>query len=253
MSLPTDSVPPPTAPMPDVLPAKRLHVLDLLLALVAGIVLMIVAMYGLQAVMGPGRLAKALQTGDDATALILLFMVFFAVVVVAVGIGVARHARAAPGLLGLRPFARRWWWLAPACILLLSVALDEGLLRLARLLFDIDLTPQTSQVIAGLAKTLPQALAATLAIGLLGPFAEELAFRGMVYGCVEGYFGARAAWLVSSILFAVAHIEPAHVALVLPIGMLLGWVRMRSGSLWPCIAAHVANNVLVVWWAYLAP
>jgi len=154
-------------------------------------------------------------------------------------------------LLGLRPFARRWWWLAPACILLLSVVLDEGLLRLVRALFGFDLTPQTSHVIAGLAKTVPLALAATLAIGLLGPFAEELLFRGLIYGYVDGRFGTRAAWATSSILFALAHAEPAHIALVLPIGILLGWVRMRSASLWPCLVAHVANNTLVVWWAYL--
>jgi membrane protease YdiL (CAAX protease family) len=117
--------------------------------------------------------------------------------------------------------------------------------------FGIDLTPQTSQVISGLARTLPLALAATVAIGALGPLAEELLFRGLIFGCVEGYFGTPIAWAVSSILFAVAHAEPAHIVLVLPIGILLGWVRLRSGSLWPCVIAHAANNTLVVWWAYL--
>jgi membrane protease YdiL (CAAX protease family) len=36
------------------------------------------------------------------------------------------------------------------------------------------------------------------------------------------------------------------MALVLPIGLLLGWVRLRAGSLWPTIAAHVANNSVAV-------
>ena len=101
------------------------------------------------------------------------------------------------------------------------------------------------------APTLPLALAATAAIGLLGPFAEELLFRGLIYGYVDGRFGARAAWAISSVLFALAHAEPAHVALVFPIGVLLGWVRMRSASLWPCVLAHMINNIVVVCWAYL--
>ncbi len=246
---PDGAVTPETTP-----PPPRLHFLDLVLTLVAGGLCMLGAMYGLGTFLGPERLRLAgTMNSIDPPALILLFTVFFAVVVVAVWVGVVRHAAAASGLLGLRPFASRWWWLAPGCILLLSVALDEGLLRLVRALFGLDLTPQTTHVIAGLARTAPLALAATVAIGLLGPFAEELLFRGLIYGYVDGRFGTRAAWATSSILFALAHAEPAHIALVLPIGFLLGWVRMRSASLWPCLAAHVANNTLMVWWAYLDP
>jgi membrane protease YdiL (CAAX protease family) len=256
MNATADSMPPPL-PLPAGEPprgqpaARRLGILDLLLAAVAGAALLAGAIRGLQAVMGTARMAAMMQDGGDAVALIALFTVFFSVIVAAVWIGVARHGRAAPGLLGLRRFSRHWWWMAPACILVLSVALEEGVLRLVQAAFDIDLTPQTAQVITGLAKTLPQALGATLAIGLIGPFAEELLFRGLVYGCTERYFGGYAAWAVSSILFALAHAEPAHIVLVLPLGVLLGWLRRRSASLWPGIIAHVANNTLVVWWAYL--
>jgi membrane protease YdiL (CAAX protease family) len=229
----------------------RLHFLDVVLTLIAGGLCLVAAVYGLKVFLGPERLAVVTQ-GRDAPALILLFTAFFAIVVIAVWAGTVRHGRAASGLLGLRSFAVRWWWLAPACTLLLSVVLDEGLLRLIRGLAGVDLTPQTAHVIAALAKTLPLALAATVAIGLLGPLAEELLFRGLIYGYVDGRFGARAAWVTSSILFALAHVEPAHIALVLPIGILLGWVRQRSESLWPCVVAHMANNTIVVWWAHLA-
>ncbi|WP_178130305.1 CPBP family intramembrane glutamic endopeptidase [Reyranella sp. CPCC 100927] len=241
------------APAPPAPPAPpRLHGLDVVLTVVAGGLCLIAALYTVKMVLGAQRLALVAK-GQDPPAMILLFSVFFAAVAVAVWVGVVRHGRTASGLLGLRRFAVRWWWLAPLCTLLLSVAMDEVLLRLVRVLFNTDLTPQTSHVIAALATTLPLALAATLTIGLLGPFAEELLFRGLIYGYVDGRFGARAAWATSSILFAAAHAEPAHIALVLPIGILLGWVRLRSGSLWPCVLAHVINNTLVVWWAYLDP
>jgi hypothetical protein len=246
----SDAAPAPQAPPP----GPRLHFLDLVLTVVAGGLCMLGAMYGLAAFLGPQRLQlAAMMRSSDPPALILLFTVFFTAVVIAVWVGVARHGAAASGLLGLRSFAPRWWWLAPGCILLLSVALDEGVLRLGRAVFGMDLTPQTTHVIAGLAQSVALALAATLAIGLLGPFAEELLFRGLIYGYVDGRFGTHAAWATSSILFALAHWEGAHIALVLPIGFLLGWVRIRSASLWPCVVAHVANNTLMVWWAYLDP
>lgn len=256
MTPPLDSEATPVPPAPDdpagapPAAAPRLHALDLVLTLVAGALCMAVASFGVSLFLGEARL-NGMMRGGDPSALILLFTVFFAVVVVAVWVGVVRHGAAASSMLGLRPVDRRWFWFAPACIVLLSVGLDEGVLRLVRAVSGTDLTPQASQVIADLARTIPLALAATVAIGLLGPFAEELFFRGLVFGYVEGRFGPRAAWAASSILFALAHWEPAHMALVLPIGILLGWVRLRSASLWPCVMAHVANNTLAVWWAYL--
>lgn len=228
----------------------RLTVLDLALTAIAAVLCVAAGLFGVTAFLGQDRLA-VVTNGSDPSGLLLVFTVFFAAIVVAVWIGVVRHGAAGSTLLGLGPCARRWWWLAPLCVVALSVAIDEVVLRLLSGVFGLDLTPQASHVIAGLAKTWPLSLAATIAIGLLGPFAEELAFRGLIYGYVDGRFGQRAAWITSSVLFAAVHLEPAHVALVLPLGVVLGWVRARSLSLWPCVAAHMANNTLAVWWAYL--
>jgi hypothetical protein len=247
---PLTPAPPDQAQPAAIANAPRLTFLDLVLAVIAGGMCLVAALFGVRTVLGPQRLA-AVTSGNDPAGLLLVFGVFFAGIVVAVWVGVLRHGKAGSGLLGLQPSAARWWWLAPLCVVALSVAMDEVLLRLVRSLIDIDLTPQTSHVIAALAKTLPLSLVTTIAIGLLGPFAEELLFRGLIFGYVDGRFGARAAWVSSSILFALAHAEPAHVALVLPLGAVLGWIRWRSASLWPCVVAHIANNTLVVWWAYL--
>ena len=101
-------------------------------------------------------------------------------------------------------------------------------------------------MIAEIATSPARTALAALVLGVLAPTVEELIFRGLVYGYVEGRFGGVAALIVSSLLFASAHVEWIHMALVLPIGLLLGWVRMRSGSLWPTIAAHIANNCVAV-------
>ena len=80
----------------------------------------------------------------------------------------------------------------------------------------------------------------------LAPVVEELIFRGLLFGWIEGRWGPGTAFIVSSLAFAAAHVEPAHAILVLPLGLLFGWLRWRTGSLWPSLVAHIANNGLAV-------
>jgi membrane protease YdiL (CAAX protease family) len=89
-------------------------------------------------------------------------------------------------------------------------------------------------------------LPSLLVMALLAPLAEEAVFRGLLYGWLDGRFGPTVAWGLSSLLFAAAHVEPAHAVLVLPLGLWFGFLRWRSGSLWPSLAAHVVNNGMAV-------
>jgi hypothetical protein len=81
---------------------------------------------------------------------------------------------------------------------------------------------------------------------LVAPFAEELIFRGFVWDCLEREWGRNAAWLLSSFAFALYHFDPLHVVSVLPLSLLLGALRLRTGSIVPAIAAHFGNNLLAV-------
>ncbi len=93
----------------------------------------------------------------------------------------------------------------------------------------------------------PSLFVASLAVmAVLAPLVEEMVFRGLLYGWLAGRWGTTVAWLVSSILFAAAHVEPAHALLVLPLGLWFGWLRQRTDSLWPSLVAHIANNSLAV-------
>lgn len=234
-------------------PSRRLRFVDLLVFLASLLVLVMGASGLLAAVMGAERIAKAMPEagGGDPMALLALLAVFFFIGLPAVGLAVVRHGRAAPALLGLHLSGGRWLWLAPIAVLIVSFIVDEGVLRLVREFAGSEILPTVNAVIADIATTPGRALLAILVMGVLAPLVEELVFRGLLYGYVEGRFGGMAALIVSSLAFAAAHIEPIHVALVLPIGLLLGWIRMRIGSLWPAIAAHVANNTVAVLASYL--
>ena len=87
---------------------------------------------------------------------------------------------------------------------------------------------------------------ALLVLAVLAPLVEELVFRGLIYGWVAGRWGPLAAFIASSVAFAAAHYEPAHVVLVLPLGLWFGWLRWRSNSLVPSIVAHVVNNGVAI-------
>lgn len=90
-----------------------------------------------------------------------------------------------------------------------------------------------------------RAVAMTMVL-LVAPLAEELLFRGFIWDCLEREMGRRAAWLLSSLLFSLYHVDPLHVVSVFPLSLLLGVLRLRTGSVLPSIAAHFGNNLLSV-------
>lgn len=83
-------------------------------------------------------------------------------------------------------------------------------------------------------------------IGVFGPIAEEVVFRGFLWTRLESAAGSKVAFIVTSILFAAIHMDPAQAIPLLPTAFLLGWLRWTSGSLGPCLVLHIVNNSLAV-------
>jgi len=158
-----------------------------------------------------------------------LMGLFFAIGLFAVVVAVAPLGRAALPALGLRPANWKYLVFGALGTLALSVAVSQ-----------IGIEPQgMKQVI----EMVPGRISVSLALfSVLAPIVEELIFRGLLYGWVAGRWGGLAGLIVSSLLFAAAHIEPAHVILVLPLGVLFGWLRRRTDSLLPSIFSHIVNN-----------
>jgi membrane protease YdiL (CAAX protease family) len=80
-------------------------------------------------------------------------------------------------------------------------------------------------------------------IVLLGPFVEELMFRGVGYGLLEP-FGRNLAVAVVGISFASIHGLIAGFAIILTFGTGLAYMRARTGSIYPCILLHMTYNGL---------
>lgn len=77
-------------------------------------------------------------------------------------------------------------------------------------------------------------------IALVPGFTEEIMFRGLVQRSL-GNVGTKAI-VISALTFSFFHLDPHHVAGVLPLGFYLAWLAARTGSLWVTIVTHAANN-----------
>ncbi|GAT32865.1 membrane protease YdiL, CAAX protease family [Terrimicrobium sacchariphilum] len=94
-----------------------------------------------------------------------------------------------------------------------------------------------------------------LSLCLFAPLAEELIFRGYAY---SGWIRSMGWWLtalVSSLIFALLHIQYGWVGLVyvFVLGMLLALLRRLSGSVIPCIVLHSAANAVFVISSFVSP
>jgi membrane protease YdiL (CAAX protease family) len=88
-----------------------------------------------------------------------------------------------------------------------------------------------------------------LAIGLLGPLAEELVMRGVLLSRLRGTrLGPLGAIAVVAVLWAVMHVQygAATLAMIFVDGLILGLARERGGSLWIPIAMHVLANLVSI-------
>lgn len=85
-------------------------------------------------------------------------------------------------------------------------------------------------------------------IGILAPLTEEVVFRGAIQRAVLKHFSTdtpKRLWAgiaFTALLFAVVHGNPAQMPHAFLIGLLLGWMAYRSGSIVPGILLHVINN-----------
>ncbi len=81
---------------------------------------------------------------------------------------------------------------------------------------------------------------------LWGPFAEEIFFRGFLLAALVPTLGAPRALVASAAVFAGAHIIVSSMIPIFITGLLLGWLYLRTKSLWPPITAHALQNLLAL-------
>lgn len=188
-------------------------------------------------------LAGPLQPGDDLPRWTILVSEAFIVVPLLIMLRNRRMPLIATFRLGnVAPIIWR-----DALIIAVGVAvLVDELDRLVTMVFPL---PEGLQ--SGLSfLTFSTPFEALLVIGgaaVVAPIAEEMIFRGFFQGQLEaGYGDATRAVVYSSMLFMVLHFNPWWALQIYLLGMVLGYLTWRTGSIWPAVVLHALNNLLAV-------
>ena len=146
-------------------------------------------------------------------------------------------------LLGLRPFRLSAIWIMLATLVAYYIA--------AGLFASLVLKPDQEDIGGELGVGNPSvviAVAAVLMIVLLAPIAEELFFRGFLFAGLRTRWSLWPAAITSGLIFGSVH-APTGITTVVPLAVLgfaLCWLYDRTGSLWPCVIAHMINNGLAL-------
>jgi membrane protease YdiL (CAAX protease family) len=100
-----------------------------------------------------------------------------------------------------------------------------------------------------LAAPLLASILRVLAVGFLGPIAEELIFRGWFFALLKPKVGVAATLLLTSAGWALLHYDYPWtvIGVILVDGLLLGLARLTSRSVYPPIVMHILYNLYAVW------
>ena len=81
---------------------------------------------------------------------------------------------------------------------------------------------------------------------VIGPIAEELFFRGVLFAAVRRYLSRGGAILASGAAFSLIHTNPVGFLPIMLIGSLLAYLYERTGSLAAPIAVHILHNTFLM-------
>lgn len=136
---------------------------------------------------------------------------------------------------------------AMGCALILGVSLHPTYVALSHMIQGF--YPLSSEVQAALVpfEQLVNSAPLWMAIFVLAivpAVCEELAFRGFVFTGLRQNDGGLRAILGTAAIFALSHAVFQQSLAALFMGLLLGWVTLRTGSLLPALMIHASNNAL---------
>lgn len=187
----------------------------------------------------------------------------------------------APGLAALvtqlvtaRTVAGLGWRLAAPRWLVTSLLLPLGACVVVYgLAWGVGLAPFTA---SGLRESFAAATGMTLALplvillvvtlglvmGLLTALGEELGWRGLLLPALASHYSFTTAALVSGVIWAIYHfpvmlfadygsgaplgyVLPMFTVSVMAVAVIMGWLRLKTGSVWTAALMHASHNLFV--------
>ena len=222
---------------------------DVVLYLIIFIVVQIIMMYagaGIWAgIKGEGYQATLLAANTGGNAILTALVSVFSSVITLIIFLKTKWTPLTRGYLLSKPWGTLLW------VALFSLGTIIPLSFLYEQL-GIEMDENTQQIITSMMKE-PWGY---VAVGILAPLAEEVVFRGAILRTLLGIMSKKNHWvaiLISAAIFGVVHANLAQFVNALLMGLLLGWMYYRTGSLVPGILLHWVNNTMAYVFANIMP
>ncbi len=135
----------------------------------------------------------------------------------------------------------------PVIILSLgTIILSDEIDRMISLVFPVsDFIEKLSELVRFDTKV--NAFFLILATVIIAPFSEEVIFRGFLQHFLERYWqDITKAVLVTSLGFAMIHLNPGWIIQIYLLGVILGYLAWKTGSIVPGLILHALNNGLAL-------
>jgi len=88
---------------------------------------------------------------------------------------------------------------------------------------------------------------------VIAPVAEELLFRGYLFGKLKKYVPVWVAILATSLVFGAVHGQWALAIDTFALSAILCLLRQTTGSLWPSILLHMTKNAIAYYILFINP
>lgn len=85
---------------------------------------------------------------------------------------------------------------------------------------------------------------AAIAVTIIAPLTEETLFRGLLFGALRKWLKPLPTILIVAVIFGAVHMDVIFFFPLFLIGVLLGWARYTSNSIWFPIAIHMLQNTI---------
>ncbi len=115
---------------------------------------------------------------------------------------------------------------------------------LETLSLDFLLPPNTAKEVLNLA--FENIFITVILVSIIVPISEEVFFRGFLINGLEKKFNIKYSLVISSIIFSVFHINIGSLFPTFILGFFLGYIYIKSKSIYPSIFIHSMHNFLAV-------
>jgi len=154
-------------------------------------------------------------------------------------------------MLPMKRDASVWKYTALASLLIIIgaptvwlVAWLNTLIPLPSFLLEIE--RQQTDLIEGFLKSDFNIALALFHVAMVPAICEEILYRGFALNLLRRTKAAWTAILITGIIFGFYHLRLSQVIPLAMIGIFLGWITVKSGSLIPAMVAHFVNNAFSV-------